>query len=98
MKGKAERRNHTDVTPGMTFYHARDPNPCKWTGFEESDEPPIGAHMVITKRYVKKMDGGYWEYLLLGPGPTLMWDTIQWIVRIADPKFCVSQTWFEVKQ
>lgn len=90
MKGRAERRNHIDITPGMTFYFADDPNPPRGIKYEQPDIP-WGAHMVITKRYVQKMDGGYWEYLLLGPGPTLEWDTIQWIVRIADPKYEVHQ-------
>lgn len=85
MKGRPEHRNHIDITPGLFFFDAKNPNPSKWEVDEELDNP--GPWLVIHKMWHQKMDGGFWEYLCLGPGPVLEERSIQWIVRIYDPKF-----------
>lgn len=88
---RRERRNHIDITPGLVFYHVPEPNPLPKTMPDWVDKVPDGAWTVITKRWCEKMSGGYWEYLVLGPGPVLEWHMMGWIVRVFDPKFEVHE-------
>lgn len=84
-----EQRHHSDIFPGLTFYFVRNPNANDKPLFTDPD-PAFSKDcvwMVIGKEYVQKLSGGYWQYLLLGSGPTLQWHTGQlgWIRRVADP-------------
>lgn len=85
MKGRAERRNHIDITPGLFFFDAPNPNPSQYEIDEEPDDP--GPWLVLHKVWIQKMDGGYFEYLCLGPGPRLEQRPIGWMIRVYDPKF-----------
>lgn len=86
-----EQRHHTDIFAGMTFYFVQNPNvrPGDKPLFTDPDEEWSRdcAWTVIAKEFIVKMSGGYWQYLLLGPGPTLKWHIGQlgWIRRVADP-------------
>lgn len=86
---RKERRNPLDITPGLMFSFVPDKNPLPKTMplWVDADCVP-GVWTVIGKRYCQKMSGGYWEFLCLGPGPTLDWYGMsRWIVRIVDPKY-----------
>ncbi len=83
-----EQRHYSDIFAGMTFYFV--PNPNGTSGFMDPDEEEFDHTMpwtVIAKEYHTKMSGGYWRFLLLGPGPTLKWHDGQlgWIRRVGDP-------------
>lgn len=71
-----ERRSHVDIHPGLMLYRAIPPN--------FNDEPPV---MVISKRYVESYLT--WEYLVIGPGPTLTWCFLDLMTRVVDPSFKV---------
>jgi hypothetical protein len=92
MKARAERRNHVDITPGLAFIFSKDPNPSpRWEDLDDGELD--GVWLVIQKRWVQKMDGGFYEYLCIAPagydGPTLEWMSVAntWIIRVADPAF-----------
>lgn len=77
---------HKDITPGLMFAFAPVPNPLPKTIPDWVDEVPAGAWLVIGSEWCQKMSGGYWEYLLLGPGPVLEWHMVFRIYKIVDPK------------
>jgi len=88
-----EQRNHVDIEPGMMFFFMRNPNRRAqddgplYTDPDDEEFDHSVPWIVIGKEYVTKLSGGYWRYLLLGPGPTLKWNEGQlgWIRRVADP-------------
>ena len=90
MKGRAERRSHTDITPGLLYYDVPNPNPLPYEDLDD-EEFQRGPWLVIHKMWHQKMSGGYWEYLCLGPGPILEERHINWIVRVYDPKYQVNE-------
>ena len=87
-----EQRHHSDIFAGLTFYFMPDPN-AGTVNFnrlmdEQREEVDITVPWtVVGKEYVTKLSGGYWRYLLLGPGPSLVWyeGRLGWIKRVADP-------------
>jgi len=88
-----ERRHHSDIFAGMMFCFVEGPDKEKPT-FVTLDDGGVDRtkpQMVIGKEYVQKFSGGWWRYLLLGPGPDglphLAWfeGNLHWIKRIADP-------------
>ncbi len=70
-----ERRSHVDIHPGLMLYRHLPP--------DFKDEP--GPVMVIAKRYVESYFT--WEYLIIGPGPTLVWNFLDLMTRVVDPSF-----------
>lgn len=80
----------TDVEPGTLFYFV--PNPNGSSGFlaskmgfsvTESADPSV-PWLLLGRERVTKLSGGYWRYLLLGPGPSLVWHegSLGWISRV----------------
>ncbi len=90
-----EQRSHVDVHAGLMFYFVDNPNPAKplFQTLDDGEVDRTKPWMVLGKEYVEKFSGGYWRYLLLGPGndgqPRLVWfdGSLQWIRRVADPVY-----------
>lgn len=77
---------HKDITPGLLFAFAPEPSPLPKTIPDLYDDVPEGVWLVIGSQWVQKMSGGFWEYLLLGPGPVLEWHMVHHIYKVVDPK------------
>ena len=72
----------------MFFYHYDSAEDRAWRDEEDMENVTV-PWLVIQKQWVQKLDGGYYEYLCVGPGPTLDWKSVanRWIIRVADPGF-----------
>ena len=87
-----EQMHHSDVFPGMMFYFVDNPNGKPVFVDIEFEGDKSKPWTVIHKEqrvygYPANLRAGYWRYLLLGPGPSLLWHngTLGWIRRVADP-------------
>lgn len=80
--------HHSDIFPGLSFYFVYNttsgvlPRPSTFAPFSGE-----GTWTVITKKHVEKLSGGYWKFLLLGPGPKLTWydGQLGWICIVENP-------------
>ena len=94
-KQSLEQRSHVDGHPGLTFFFAYNPNEAV-TLLDDDDNDHIDKSVpwtVIGKEWAQKMSGGWWRFLLLGPGPTVTWHegTLGWIHPVVDPTREVPQ-------
>ena len=79
----AKHSSGVDITPGFMFYFARD---SLSRGIGALCVPVAGAWTVVNRIWVENEYGGYFEYVMLGPGPTLQQRQIHWFVCVHDPK------------
>ena len=77
---------HWDVVPGTVVRFTHNPTPRTQIGWED-ERPEVGTWLVIGRRVVRTISStDIYEYLMLGPGPSLRWLRLKWWQGLIDPR------------